>query len=59
MHNAAQAEYDRSAALRISAGPSNPQHGYVCAGREKVHAINRAGRKFSPGRRVPLIVAAT
>jgi len=43
MHNAAQAEYDRSAALRISAGPSNPQHGYVCAGRAKVHAKNRAG----------------
>jgi hypothetical protein len=30
-HKHAQAEYDRSAALRIRAGPSNPQQGYVCA----------------------------
>src|SRR6266576_2917313 len=57
MHNAAQAEYDRLAALRISAGPSNPQHGYVCAGRAKVQCnkLNWAGRKSFPGRWVPLL----
>src|SRR5713101_6832454 len=48
-HNAAQAEYDRSAALLISAGPSNPQQSYVCAGHAKVHEINWAGLKIFSG----------
>jgi uncharacterized protein with GYD domain len=34
------AEYNRLAALRSKAGPSNPQHGYVSTERAKVHVTD-------------------
>ena len=44
-----QTEYDRLAALRINAGPSNPQHSYVGAGHAKVHQLGRGGEPYRCG----------
>ena len=45
-----QAEYLRLMALRVSAGPSNPQQGYVGTGHAKVHVINwDDGNRFGAG----------
>jgi uncharacterized protein with GYD domain len=46
--NAAQAEYDRQGGIGLGAGPSNPQQGYVCTGRAKVHVIKLG--HLSPGK---------